>query len=206
MYMNSILSFLQQSLVLTKMQRRHKRHLGNSDDSIAEHTYHASLIAYCLCRMEGLNHEQGLKAMGMTLIHDVAEVRTADHGFVEKHYVEINEDKANKDTFLKMDFGKDLFDLNAEFEAKETQIAKIVKDADSLQQIFLEWDLMWQGNLIAKKWFESDFKDRVPGLRTESAKKIAESLKTSNPNEWWWSELVDEDDRAKDISKLLGKK
>ena len=115
--MNSILSFLQQSLVLTKMQRTHKRHLGNSEDSIAEHTYHASIIAYCLCRMEGLSHEQGLKSMGMVLIHDIAEVRTADHGFIEKHYVEVNEDKANKDTFLKLDFGKDLYDLNAEFEA-----------------------------------------------------------------------------------------
>ena len=43
-------------------------------------------------------------------------------------------------------------------------------------------DLM--GNNLAKKWFESDFKDRVPGLRTKSAKKIAREMKSSNPQEW----------------------
>jgi len=63
---------------------------------------------------------------------------------------------------------------------------------------------MWQGNLLAKKWFDSDFNDRIPGLKTESAKKLAFALKESNPNKWWWSQFLDKD-AVKDVEKLIGK-
>jgi putative hydrolase of HD superfamily len=187
-----------------KMPRSHQRLLGNTFDDVASHSYHVAVIAYVLCRMEKLKHEDGIKAVTMAVFHDLAEARTGDFGFIEKHYGKTDEEKAIKDQFEGLDFLGDLKNMLREFNAKETQIAKCVKDADSLAQIFQEWALAWQGNKMAKRWFDSDFNDRVPGLFTESAKKLATEMKDSDPQEWWWSEFM-KDEKAVDLEKLLGR-
>ncbi len=92
-----------------------------------------------------------------------------------------------------------------EFEERESLEAKCAKDADSLEQLYQEWVLMWQGNKLAQKWYESDYKDRVPGLRTESAKQLADKMKDSNPQDWWWSQFM-KNDIAVDLEKLVGKR
>lgn len=185
--------------------RGHKSTLGTSFDTLASHSYHVSVIAYCLSRMEGLDQEGATKAVTMAVFHDLAEARTGDQTFVYKHYTKANEKKAVADQFANLRFGKDLENLIKEYEDHETLVAKCAKDADSLAQIYHEWVLMWQGNKLAEKWFENDFKNRVPVLKTESAKKLAFSMKESNPHEWWWIEFT-KNGRPKDIKKLLGKK
>lgn len=200
-----ILYLIQQSGVLMLMPRSHNKQLGTTFDSVASHSHHVSIIAYCLSRMEGLTHEQAMKSTTMAVFHDLAEARTGDLDFVAKHYGHNDEEQAVKDQFDGFDFGKDLLGLLYEYEERETIEAICAKDADSLEQLYQEWVLMWQGNNLAKKWFESDFKDRVPGMRTESAKKLANEMKNSNPQEWWWSQFV-KDDMAIDREKLIGKK
>jgi hypothetical protein len=64
---------------------------------------------------------------------------------------------------------------------------------------------MWRGNKLAERWFESDYVNRVPYLRTESAKKLANDMKDSNPHEWWWSEFVD-GEKGVNYTHLNGKK
>jgi putative hydrolase of HD superfamily len=192
-FMNKrILYLIQQAGMLVEMPRAHVRNLGNNTpDSIASHCYHVSVIAYCIARMEGLDHQAGLKAMGMGTLHDLAEARTGDADFVSKNYTIIDEPKAIRDQFAGMPFGDDLLGLMQEYETRETLEAKCAKDADSLAQIYMEWLLAWRGNKLAEKWFEGDYVHRVPHLRTESAKKLALAMKDSNPHEWWWSEFVD---------------
>ncbi len=187
-----------------QMPRSHTRHLGNTYDTVASHSYHVAVIAYCLARMEGLSNEKAMKAATIGLFHDLAEARTGDLDFVAKHYTKADEEKAVEDQFDGIEFGQDLIVLMDEFEEKVSLEAKCAKDADSLEQLYQEWVLSWQGNKLAQKWFESDFKDRVPGLRTESAKKLAHAFKESNPQDWWWSQFV-KDDMAIDREKLLGK-
>ncbi len=187
-----------------QMPREHKKSLGTTFDTISSHSHHVSLIAYCIARMEGLTHEQGLKTLAMAAFHDLAEARTGDADFIEKHYVETNDEKAVKDQFKDLAFGKDLQEMTEEYEERNSEEAKCAKDADSLEQMYLEWVLMWQGNRIAQKWFESDFNDRVPGFNTKSARKLAHEMKKSNPTEWWWSQYM-KDDMPIDMEKLLGK-
>ena len=187
------------------MPRSHIRQLGNTFDTVASHSHHVSIIAYCICRMENLSHEQAIRSMAMATFHDLPEARTGDLDFVAKHYTVADESKAIEDQFSGFGFGEDLKKLLGEYEERETLEAKCAKDADSIEQIYQEWLLMWQGNKLAQKWFESDFKDRVPGLRTESAKKLAYEMKDSDPHEWWWSQFL-KDDKAVDLEKLLGKK
>jgi len=78
-----------------------------------------------------------------------------------------------------------------EYEERDSLESKCTKDADILAQMYIQWVLAWRGNKLAEKWFEGDFTNRVPYLRTESAKKLALAMKDSNPHEWWWSEFVD---------------
>lgn len=199
-----ILYLIEQAGSLMHMPRSHIRHLGNSFDTVASHSFHVGIIAYCVARMEGLSESQAQKAVTMALFHDLAEARTGDFDFVAKHYGSTDEERAVTDQFSGMPFGDELVGLMGEYEKRESLESKCAKDADSLEQMYLEWVLSWQGNAMAKKWFESDFKDRVPALRTESAKKIAHSFKESHPQEWWWSQFTDDGD-AIDKEKLIGK-
>jgi len=200
-----VLYLIQQAGVLMLMPRSHNKQLGTTFDTVASHSHHVAVIAYCIARMEGLSHEKAMKSLTMATFHDLAEARTGDLDFVAKHYGSIDEEKAVRDQFDGFKFGKDLKKLIEEYEERTSLESKCAKDADSLEQLYQEWVLMWQGNKLAQKWFESDFKDRVPDLRTESAKKIAHEMKGSNPQEWWWSQFVKED-MAIDKEKLLGKR
>lgn len=89
-----------------------------------------------------------------------------------------------KDQFINTGFEDDLINLIKEYELRESIEAKFAKDADSLEQLYQEWVLSWQGNRLAKKWFDADFKDRVPNFRTESARKLAYLMIDSNPQDW----------------------
>ena len=201
-----ILYLIQQASMLMEMPRTHIRNLGNNTpDTIASHCYQVSVIAYCIARMEGLSHELGLKAMGIGTLHDLLEARTGDADFIAKNYVKIDEHKAIKDQFANIPFGDDLLSLVEEYEERETLEAKCAKDADIIAQMYMEWLLAWRGNKLAEKWFEGDLNERVPYLRTESAKKLARDMKDSNPHEWWWSEFV-EGDKGINYTHLNGVK
>ena len=186
-----ILYLIQQAGSLMEMPRTHKRSLGTTFDTVASHSFHTAIIAYCIARMEKLSHEEANKAMSMGLLHDLAEARTGDMDFVAKNYAKVDEEKAISDQFRDIDFGKDLENTVTEYNDRKTLIAKCAKDADSLEQMYQEWVLMWQGNNLAKQWFEGDFVHRVPYLLTESAKKLALNMKDSNPHKWWWTEFVE---------------
>ena len=132
------------------------------------------------------------------------KARTSDLDFIHKHYVKADEDQAVQDQFKGIEFAEGMKELLKEFEEGKTRVSKCACDADSLAQLYMEWVSMWQGNKLAEKWFRSDFKDRVPGLRTKSAQKLAYAMKDSSPQEWWWSQFT-ANDKAIDKEKLLGK-
>lgn len=147
-----ILYLIEQAGILMLMQRNHVRNLGNiTFDTIASHSFHVAVISYCICRMEGLSHEDGLKGISMGLLHDLAEARTGDNDFVTKNYTTMDEERATKDQFSGFDFGKDLLGELTEYKKRESKVAKCVKDADCVAQMFMEWTLAWQGNKLAQK-------------------------------------------------------
>jgi 5'-deoxynucleotidase YfbR-like HD superfamily hydrolase len=168
-----VLYLIQQAGMLMDMPRTHVRNLGNNaPDTIASHCYQVSIIAYCIARMEGLDHEQGLKAMGMGTLHDLAEARTGDADFVAKNYVKIDEPKALRDQFAGLPFGGDLLRLMEEYEARESLESKCAKDADILAQMYLEWVLTWRGNKLAERWFDGDY---IHPPRTVLADRVSEA-------------------------------
>jgi putative hydrolases of HD superfamily len=188
-----ILHLIQQSGMLMQMPRSHNRNLGYSYDTVASHSFHVALIAYCISRMEGCTHEEGLQAIAMGIFHDLAEARTGDLDFISKNYAVVDEEKAVEDQFANIEFGDDMKKVVEEYEERQTLVSKCAKDADAVEQVYQEWVLSWQGHRLAEKWFQGDFIHRLPSLRTESAKKLLLSMRDSNPHEWWWSEFVDKD-------------
>jgi len=197
------LFLIQQASTLMLMQRQHIRNLGNiSFDTIASHSFHVGIIAYCISRMEGLSHEEGMRAMSVGLIHDLAEARTGDNDFVSKNYTTMDEEQAIIDQFAGLDFGQDLRNELAEYEERKTKLSHCIKDADALAQIFMEWTLAWQGNKLAEKWFKGDQVHRVPYFRTKAAKEMIKLMKNSDPQEWWWNQFVKKD--GPDLKHLNG--
>ncbi|MBI4359072.1 MAG: HD domain-containing protein [Candidatus Nealsonbacteria bacterium] len=199
------LFLIQQAGLLLQTPRSHVRNLGTAFDTVASHSHHASIIAYCLARMEKLNHAEAMKALSMAAFHDLAEGRTGDLDFVSKNYTKDDEEQAIKDQFKNIDFGGDLERLLGEYNERKTLVSKCAKDADSLAQMYHEWVLTWRGNKLAQQWFEGDFIERVPNFHTKSARQLAFAMKKSNPNEWWWDEFVTKDGKAKTKEHLLGK-
>jgi len=174
-----------------QMPRSHKRSLGTTFDTVASHSFHVAIIAYCIARMEKLSHEDATMAMSMGLLHDLPEARTGDMDFISKNYNKVNEELAIADQFAGIDFGEDLKKVVDEYEDRKSLISKCTKDADMIEQMYQEWVLSWQGNKLAKDWFDGDFINRVPYLFTESGKSLILEMKDSDPNKWWWTEFVD---------------
>ncbi len=187
-----ILHLIQQAGTLMMTNRNHIRNLGNiTFDTLASHCFHVGIIAYCVCRMEQMSHNDAMRALTMGIFHDLLEARTGDNDFVTKNYTVMDDEKAIKDQFSGFSFGKDLQAEVLEYEARKTKLSKCVKDADCIAQMFVEWSLAWQGNRLAEKWFINDMKNRLPYLKTKSAKKIVRLIKSTDPQDWWWSELVE---------------
>ena len=183
-----VLYLIQQAGSLLQMPRSHVRSLGNTFDTVASHSFHVAIIAYCIARMEGLSHDDGSRCLAMGLLHDLAEARTGDLDFVSKNYTKKDDKKAVSDQFAGLAFGNDLKNLILEYEDRTSLISKCAKDADMLQQTYLEWVLAWQGNKLAEKWF--------------AAKKLMLQMKDSNPQKWWWSEFVE---KGVNLKHLNGK-
>lgn len=200
-----ILFLIEQAGTLLQMPRSHVRTLGNAFDTIASHSYHVAIMAYCIARMEKLSHTEAMQALSMGTLHDLAEARSADLDFISKNYTTDNEEKAIRDQFKNVPFGEDLKKLLGEYNQRKSKVSKCVKDADQLAQMYHEWALMWRGNKLAEQWFLGDFAARIPYFHTKSGKELALELKESNPNEWWWDEFVTKKGTAKKTEHMVGK-
>jgi 5'-deoxynucleotidase YfbR-like HD superfamily hydrolase len=185
-----VFDFIAETGSLMFMKRTHQRSLINTFDTVASHSHHVGIIAYSLCRMEKLSHEDGLKALAMGSLHDAQEARTGDFDLAAKHYGKTDEEKAFNDLISGLPFGSELKELFSEYEERETLLSKCVKDADAIEQLYEIWILTNLGNQLASRWFKDFYKDIVPYLRTKSAKKIAMLFKGAHPHDWWYEDLV----------------
>lgn len=184
-----IFNYIAETGMLMQMPRSHKRHLGTTFDTVSSHSHHVAIIAYCLARLEGLTHQQGLESMAMGVLHDNAEARTNDLDFLAKHYASTNEEKAINDQLKDLPFSDDLKKLIHEYEQRESLTAKCAKDADTIDQLYQQWMMMYQGNKMAERWHLENYQTRVPYLRTESAKQLAYAMIESHPHEWWFNDV-----------------
>lgn len=181
--------FLYEAGMARKLLRAHRQLLLTDDlsDNIASHSYRVTLIGWILARMEDVDPG---KVIMMCLLHDIAEIRTGDHNYLNKRYIKEYEDEALKEQLGDLPI-KDLYDIASEYEKRESKEAIVAKDADLLDQVLLLKEYAWQGNNEAETWLkakgnrEGTTNIQLQKLKTQSGKELGEAIMNEIPSDWW---------------------
>jgi len=162
---------------LRKIPRAHQQTLLFQDlsDNIASHSFRVAFIGYFLA--ENLGADSG-KVVKMCILHDIEEARTGDQNWLHKTYIKSFESEVRKDQIKGLDSTEEFEKLSKEFDARETLEAKITKDADLLDEMFLLKEYAWQGSKEAEDWLHFDEQgknEQEKRLQTDLANKLQKS-------------------------------
>jgi len=172
-----IVNFLFELASLRRLTRSHRQLIQGVNDNIADHSFRVAIIGLILAELERCDEN---KVLRMCLFHDLAEARTGDANFINQQYTKQRETEANQDQFRGLPLEKEILSLLEEYEERKTKEAIVAKDADLLDQMVLQQEYLWQDEKNRKIWQNYSQKS----LKTESAKKLAEQIRNSNPFEW----------------------
>lgn len=177
---NHLADFIFETGTLRNMKRMHSQVLPSSNDTIASHSFRTAIIGYLLADLENADKNKVLK---MALFHDICEARTGDANFINKFYSEQKEKLAYQDQTKNIPSGEEINFLLNELSKKKTKEAIVAKDADTLDQMFLEKEVLGEKPEDFAKWHEFSAKK----LKTKSAQKLAEAVKNRNPMQWFYN-------------------
>jgi putative hydrolase of HD superfamily len=183
--MKNIANFLFEAGMLKRTPRSGFQFLGTGAESVAEHIFRTTYIGYALGKIAAeVDVDRLIK---MCLFHDLPEARTGDLNYVNKKYVEANENKALSDLAQTLPFGNDISALIQEFIEGKTEEARLARDADQLEMILALKEYKDLGNKYADEWLEFSLKR----LQTDSARKLAETILITDSSLWWFSDKSD---------------
>jgi len=185
--MKHIANLLFEAKMLKEIPRSGFHFLGAGKESIAEHTFSTTFIAYVMAQ---LNPEiDALKLITMCLLHDLPEARIGDLNTVNKTYVAADEASALKDTTRHLPFGSSLIGLIEEFNENRSAEAQLAHDADQLALILELKNLSDIGYAPPDTWLPHVLKR----VKTKAAKKIARSIMGTRRDAWWLNKYIDTD-------------
>ncbi len=167
---------------LRHITRGWKQHIGTNCANTMEHTLRVMWIALILARMEGTKCDEA-KIMQMALTHDLADIRTVDLSYVQKMYMQDNDDPAITDT-LKGTALADLFGVFKEYKSRKSRESQIVKDADNLDVDLEMRELEEQGHQLPRKWHPQRKSIVFKKLYTKSARKLWKQIYTTDVSSW----------------------
>lgn len=177
--MQRIARFMFEALFLKNVQRSGYQFLGAGRESVAEHVYAATMIAFILSKLEPDADAQRL--ITMCLIHDLPEARMGDLNYVQKRYVTADEAAATRDACRDLPFADDINVLLSEFNTGRTLESRLAHDADQLALVVDLKSLNDLGYQTPRKWLPHV----IERLRTETAKNLAAELMKTPQDEWW---------------------
>jgi putative hydrolase of HD superfamily len=183
--MDSIANFLFEVGMLNKTPRSGYQFLGSGRESVAEHILRTIFVGYSLCKMDKSLDE--LRVLKMCLFHDLPEARTGDMNYVNKKYVEVDEEKAVRELTEGIFFGSDIKEIIDEFNRKETKEALIALDADQIALILQLKEYGDLGNKYSEEWI----KYALQRLNTKEAKELAGKIIKTDSSNWWFKEKSD---------------
>ena len=183
--MDSIANFLFEVGMLNKTPRSGFQFLGSGRESVAEHILRTIFVGYSLCKMDKSLDE--LRVLKMCLFHDLPEARTGDMNYVNKKYVEVDEEKAVRELTESLFFGSDIKAVIDEFNRKETKEALIALDADQIALILQLKEYGDLGNKYSEEWI----KYALQRLNTKEAKELAGKIIKTDSSNWWFKEKSD---------------
>src|SRR5512136_1435062 len=183
--MKELINFLFEVGMLKKTPRTGYQFLGSGKESVAEHSFRMALIGYLLSLQEP--KADAMKTMLMCLFHDLHEARTGDHNYVNKRYVQIDEEKAVQDLAKGLPIRDEIVSLTREFTEGKSLEACISRDADQLDLILSLKEEQDLGNAYAREWLHY----AVKRLQTGSARKMAQEIMKTDSTEWWFEKKTE---------------
>jgi len=183
--MKRAVEFLFEVGMLKKTPRTGYQFLGSGKESVADHSFRTAIIGYVLSSQEPDADRN--KVVLMCLFHDLSEARSGDHNYMNKKYVEVDEESAIRDQVRELPFGDEIKALIHEFNSGDTLDARLSKDADQLDLILELKEQLDLGNPNAQDWLSFALRR----LHTDGAKKMAEEIITTHSTDWWFDKKTD---------------
>jgi putative hydrolases of HD superfamily len=179
MGIKDVADFLFEGRLLKKIPRSGFQFLGDGKESVAEHCFSTTLIAYVISQLEpDINVE---KLLSMCLVHDLAEARIGDLNYVQKMYVTVDENKAVSHMTRDLPFGDHLAKLINEYNQKKSKEAQLAHDADQLALILELKNMSDLGKTHADKWLAQV----IQRLNTDIGKYLADAILNREQDSWW---------------------
>ena len=180
---NKIVKYLFEAGELKRVRRSGWWLIGvGHPESIAEHSFRASVVAYMIGKMENVNAE---KAALTVLFHDMPETRINDMHKVCQRYVDSH--SAEKKAFneqlelLPESIKKELLENINYGHGDNSPEGIVAKDADLIECA-----------LQAKEYLDCGFRDAQDWLnnirniiKTKTAKVMLGEIEKSDSNSWW---------------------
>lgn len=183
--MKNIANFLFEAGMLKRTPRSGFQFLGSGAESVAEHIFRTTYIAYALGKQAaGVDVDRIIK---MCLFHDLPEARTGDLNYVNKKYVDAHEGKAVDDLTRTLPFGNEIKELILEFIEGKTEEAKLAHDADQIEMILALKEYKDLGNKYADEWLEFSMRRLV----TAAGRQLAKTILETDSSLWWFSDKGD---------------
>ena len=176
---------------LKRLPRSGYQFLGTGRESVAEHSFATAFIAYVLGQM--VPEVDGHKLIAMSLVHDLAEARIGDLNYVQKFYVQADEEAAIADMAAGLPFGENLKILMDEFNRGESLEARLAQDADQLAFLIELKDLADQGYAAPPTWMDN-VRQR---LQTTIGCALADSILQTPADRWWRQKFIDRTEQTK---------
>ena len=180
--MDSIANFLFEVGMLSRTPRSGYQFLGSGKESVAEHILRTVFVGYTLCKMDDSLDEP--RVLKMCVLHDLPEARTGDMHYVNKKYVDVDEEKAVLELTGSLFFGDDIKAAIDVFNRKETKEALIARDADQIALILQLKECGDLGNKYSEEWISF----AMQRLTTENGRKLAERIINTDSSMWWFKE------------------
>ena len=180
--MKNIANFLFEVGMLKRTPRSGFQFLGSGSESVAEHSFRTAMIGYSLAQLDG-QVDVG-RVLQLCLFHDIPEARTGDMNYVNKKYVQVDENRAVEDLARQLPFGEDYRNTLQEFAAKQSREALLAHDADQLEMVLSLKEYKDLGNRYADEWYPF----ALQRLQTAAAKQLAETIWETDSTKWWFDD------------------
>jgi putative hydrolases of HD superfamily len=177
--MKNIADLLFEAKILKFVPRAGFHFLGAGRETVAEHSFSTTFIAFVMTKL--LPDVDALKLISMCLIHDLAEARTGDHNYVHKRYVTVDEKQAMVDATQGIDFSDSMVELFMEFKEQESKESRLAHDADQLAFILDLKSISDTGHSAPDEWIPVVIKR----LKTDIGRKMAKSIMNTKWDAWW---------------------
>ena len=178
--MKRMADLLFEARMLKETPRSGFQFLGAGRESVAEHVYSTTFIAYVMTQL--VPGVDALKLISLCLVHDLPEARIGDLNSVNKNYVQADEPRAVADMVCGLPFGAQLKALIEEYHAGESREARLARDADQISLILELKELDEIGCRPPQDWLPHV----LNRLQTETGKALAEAVMATRRDAWWW--------------------